>query len=248
MLLSHTLKRTPATLVMNNTATMNLIARVRVLEDFCKIDHEDDPEQDTEISDERLALIEKIILEKSSLDSKEAMSDLYTSEVLRQQFSIHKQYVESRIATSKALNIRIRFPGIPEDISENMIKMLIKRIRGDETCTWNCDGDLYSQIEKKQECKCFTSSGPISFTPSSGWNVIYFLDATKWLNDKFTLYRLPLKYTSDEWQNIKMNKTETFRQQADAGRRPRIGWSALYPQISQYAEELWTGGFEDIVS
>ena len=248
MILSYTLKRKPATLAMNTATTMSLITRVRVLEDFCKIDHEDDPEQDTKIDEQRLTLIQKIILEKSSLDSKETMSDLYTNVVLRQQFSIHKQYVESRIATSKALNIRIRFPGIPEDISENIIKMLIRRIRGDETCTWNCDGDLYSHAEKKQECKCFTSSGPISFTPSSGWNVIYFLDATKWLDDSFTLYRLPLTYTSEVWQNIKMNKTETFRQQADAGRRPRIGWSALYPQISQYVEEMWTGGFEDIVS
>ena len=248
MILSYTLKRKPATLAMNTVTTMSLITRVRVLEDFCKIDHEDDPEQDTKIDEQRLTLIQKIILEKSSLDSKETMSDLYTNVVLRQQFSIHKQYVESRIATSKALNIRIRFPGIPEDISENIIKMLIRRIRGDETCTWNCDGDLYSHAEKKQECKCFTSSGPISFTPSSGWNVIYFLDATKWLDDSFTLYRLPLTYTSEVWQNIKMNKTETFRQQADAGRRPRIGWSALYPQISQYVEEMWTGGFEDIVS
>jgi hypothetical protein len=39
-----------------------------------------------------------------------------------------------------------------------------------------------------QECKCFTSDGPLSFTPSSNWDVIYFLDARDWLNDNFILY------------------------------------------------------------
>ena len=233
---------------METILPKTLIARLRHLENFCKIDHEDAEDEDTEITEERLSLVEKIMQEKISLHNRETMEDLYTPQVLQQQFTIHKNYVESRIETSKALNIRIRLPGIPEDISENMIKMLIRKINGDDTCTWNCDGDLYSHIEKKQECKCFTSTGPISFTPSSGWNVIYFLDATQWLDNKFKLYRLPLTYDSQIWQNIKINQKQTFSEQANAGRRPRIRWSALYPQISQYVEEMWTGGFEDIVS
>lgn len=188
------------------------------------------------------------IEEKSSAILSEVMADTYTQDVLKEQYNIHRGYVVSRIEASKRLNIRFRLPGIPEDISENMIKMLIKKILKDESCTWNCGGDLYSKVENKQECKCFTSLGPISFTPSSGWNVIYFLDATRWLDDKFILYRVPLKYKSDEWQNIKMNKKESFKQQADAGRRPRIGWKSLHPQLGDYAQEIWTGAFSDIVS
>ena len=76
------------------------------------------------------------------------------------------------------------------------------------------------------------------FTPSSGWNVIYFLDATQWLDNKFKLYRLPLTYDSLIWQNIKINQKQTFGEQANAGRRPRIGWKSLYPQIKDYAKKF----------
>ena len=186
-------------------------------------------------------------MQEKSQHNIETMEDLYTAQVLKEQFTIHKKYVLSRINTSRALKIRIRLTGIPEDISENMIKMLIRKINGDDTCTWNCDGDLYSHVEKKQECKCFTSTGPISFTPSTGWNVIYFLDATQWLDNKFVLYRLPLTYDSIIWQNIKINKKQTFCEQANAGRRPRIGWNLLYPQIKDYTEEIWSGTFEEII-
>ena len=100
--------------------------------------------------------------------------------------------------------------------------------------------------EGKQECKCFTSDGPPSFTPSSEWDVIYFLDARKWLNNHFILYRVSLKRTSDEWKNIKVSKSQTFEDQTKQGRRPRITWESLKPQIEPYCEKVYEGIFEDI--
>ena len=118
---------------------------------------------------------------------------------------------------------------------------------GDKTSTWNCaNGDLSSKSEGKQECKCFISDGPPSFTPSSNWDVIYFLDARKWVNDQFVLYRVNLKQNSPEWRSVKMNKKETFGDHADAKRRPRITWDALYPQISSHCTVVFDGKFEDI--
>jgi len=172
--------------------------------------------------------------------------DKYTKEILKQQYEMHKNYVINRKNSSKLLNINFRLPCIPEDISENMIKFIIHK-NGDVTSSWNCKGDLLSSIEGKQECKCFTSSGPISFTPSSEWNSIYFLDATEWLNDCFKLYKFPYKRTSDEWKNIKVNKNQTFEDQSLQGRRPRINWSGLYPQIKEKCSLLFEGSFEDIV-
>tara|TARA_B100001093_G_C26502701_1_gene874017 strand:- start:531 stop:806 length:276 start_codon:yes stop_codon:yes gene_type:complete len=90
--------------------------------------------------------------------------------------------------------------------------------------------------------------GPISFTPSSGWDVIYFLDAQQWLHDNFKLYRVNLSYNSDAWKNIKVNKTETFQMQANNGRRPRIAWNSLYSQIMDYCEIVFDGDFNDIVA
>lgn len=168
-------------------------------------------------------------------------------QILAEQYHMHKDYVKKRMEARDA-GMEIRLPNFPEDISENMIRILIGRVLGDETCTRKCKGDLLSEVEKKQECKTFTSKGPISFTPSSRWDVIYFLDARGWLSDDFTLYRLPCAYSSEIWQDIKVNKTDTFRKQASAGRRPRLTWDALYPQIKKHVEKIWTGKAQEIFS
>ena len=110
------------------------------------------------------------------------MTDKYTKEVLETQYHTHKEYVQKRITLSKELKINFRLPCIPEDISENFIKFAIHK-SGNKTCSWNRGkgGDLVAQQDGhniKIECKCFTSSGPLSFTPSSTWDTIYFMDAT----------------------------------------------------------------------
>ena len=172
--------------------------------------------------------------------------DTYTTDVLKAQYPLHKSYVLGRIETTKKLGIKVRLPCIPEDISENLIKHIIHNKLNDKTSRWDCKGDLQSQKEGKQECKCFTSDGPPSFTPSSDWDVIYFLDARNWLNDKFILHKVSLKRTSPEWKNIKVSKTQTFDDQTKQGRRPRITWESLYPQIEQYCNKVYEGTFDDI--
>lgn len=173
--------------------------------------------------------------------------DTYTKEILIEQYNLHKSYVEGRKNTTKKVGVKIRLPCIPEDISENIIKQIIHNKLNDKTSSWDCKkGDLYSQKEGKQECKCFTSDGPPSFTPKTDWDVIYFLDAKNWLNDKFILYRVLLKRTSTEWKNIKVSKTQTFEDQTKQGRRPRITWDSLQPQIASYCSKVYEGTFEDI--
>jgi hypothetical protein len=175
------------------------------------------------------------------------MTDSYTSELLREQYTLHKNYVKGRIDTTLKIGVKVRLPGIPEDISENIIKQIIIHKLGDSTSSWNCKtGDLQSRKEGKQECKCFTSKGPISFTPSSDWDVIYFLDARKWMSDKFILYRVPLKRTSEQWKSLKISKTQTFENQSSQGRRPRITWDSLYPQLLTQCTKVFEGSFDDI--
>lgn len=174
------------------------------------------------------------------------MVETYTSELLREQYALHKLYVKGRIDTTNKIGVKVRLPCIPEDISENIVKQILHRL-GDKTSRWDCKkGDLHSQKEGKQECKCFTSNGPPSFTPSSDWDVIYFLDARNWLKDMFVLYRVSLKRTSPEWKKIKVNKSQTFEDQTKQGRRPRITWDSLYPQVEPYCSKVYEGTFEDI--
>jgi hypothetical protein len=180
-------------------------------------------------------------------DPLKKCDDSYTCELLKEQYAMHKAYVVGRIKTTKNIGIKVRLPCIPEDISENLMKYIIQNKLHDKTSRWDCkEGDLLSQKEGKQECKCFTSDGPLSFTPSSEWNVIYFLDARDWLNDNFALYRIPLTRTSPEWKNIKVSKTQTFEDQTKQGRRPRITWESLKPQIDDYCSKVYEGTFDDI--
>ena len=173
--------------------------------------------------------------------------DTYTKEILETQYALHKAYVMGRIETTKKIGIKVRLPSIPEDISENIIKQIIRNKLHDSTSSWDCKGDLQSKKEGKQECKCFTSDGPLSFTPSSEWDIIYFLDARNWLQDQFILYRSALKRTSAEWQTLRMSKTQTFEDQTNQGRRPRIGWESLFPQIQPYCTKVYEGTFENLL-
>ena len=176
--------------------------------------------------------------------------DLYTESVLLCQYKYHKDYIHNRIKSGQELGIKFRFPSIPEDISENIIKFMIHK-NGDTSSRWRDrstgdTGDLVSDIEGKQECKSFTSNGPLSFTPTSDWGVLYFLDAREWLDDRYVLYRIGLKRTSKEWQNIKVSKTQTIGDQCRQGRRPRICWNSLYSQIPDLCEKIYDGNFSDI--
>lgn len=168
----------------------------------------------------------------------------YTLRTLGKRFNLHHAYV----SMTKDMKLGVRLPGIPEDISENMIKFYLVHKKGHDV-TWECQGDLLSKQEGRIECKCFTSEGPLSFTPSSNWDVIYFLDARQWMDRRFTIYKLGCSMKSDTWQDIIINKNKeprTFRGQADAGRRPRIAWGSLYPQIFNECEKVFEGCFEDI--
>lgn len=178
-------------------------------------------------------------------EMKTEKEDTYTLDVLKERYTLHRNYIVESKELAKRLGIHFRLPSIPEDISENLIKFAL-RCRHDPTSSWNTktSGDLLSALEGKQECKCFTSVGPISFTPSSNWDVIYFLDATRWLEDHFILYRVPLQMISTEWKEIKINKNQTFYAQTQQGRRPRIGWSQLYPQLQAHCKKIAEGSFE----
>lgn len=183
---------------------------------------------------------------KEPIDKSIVCNDSYGRDVLKTQYRLHKDYVVGRIKSSSELGIKIRLPSIPEDISENIVKFILYKL-GDTTCSWDCKkGDLISSKEGKIECKCFTSDGPCSFTPSSDWNVIYFLDARNWLNDEFVLYRVPLSRTSKEWKSIKVNKKQTFEDQCTQGRRPRLTWVELHNQLSQFCDKKYNGRFDDI--
>lgn len=169
--------------------------------------------------------------------------------MLKSLYQCHMEYVLKiqEICRENSYPLtQIRMPNMPEYITENLIRFVIINHLKDSTCVKGTTGDLFSSIEGIQECKTFSSDGPISFGPDEKWDTIYFLDARKWLDNQFTLFRLPYSNTSDIVKNIKVNKKETFFDQCQQQRRPRISWNGLYHQIDQYLKPVYSGTFEDI--
>ena len=68
----------------------------------------------------------------------------------------------------------------------------------------------------------------------------------EFLDCPLTLYKICLKRTSDEWGKIKVSKAQTFEAQCKQGRRPRITWDALHPQILGFTCKIYEGTFDDI--
>jgi hypothetical protein len=189
--------------------------------------------------------------------------DPYTEAILRENYTVHRDYHKVRKATRDRTGLDIRLANIPEDISENIVKFIIRNKLGDATCRWTksvkklaghedaTSGDLYSHREKKQECKCFTSDGPASFGPNEPWDVIYFLDMRKWMDDEFTLFRIPLKNTDAQWQSLVMDGRKetkiTFGDQCKQGKRPHKCWEGIRAQLpAELVETVYTGTFEGI--
>lgn len=172
--------------------------------------------------------------------------DGYSEVILKEYYRTHFEHVTNlKNLQVKYPKITARFPGIPEHISENIIKFVIRN-KLKKNSSWRCKGDLISLNEGVQECKCFTSDGPISFSPSSDFDIIYFMDARKIKDDYFVIFRCNMKRSGNSWQNIMMTEEETFSDQCDQGRRPRITWERLYPQIMNDCEIIYQGNFENI--
>lgn len=111
---------------------------------------------------------------------------------------INKRKINKILGTKK-----IRMPNFPSEISENLVRLMIKKVTNIEY-DWNTDiGDLYlSDGSTYLEIKAFSSLGPLSFGPTEKWNILYVLDSIDFMQKKFRLYKVNLKNTDLEWRNV----------------------------------------------
>lgn len=134
---------------------------------------------------------------------------------------------------NKTVKRKIRKPNFPEVVSEALVKMITNA----EIPKF---GDLV-KAKKKIEVKCFSSTGPTSFGPTENWDIIIFVDATK--HPKLKFYTCEMSNVNPKWQSIKMNKAQTFLQQCESKRRPRISFSAIQAQGISFKMMLETDIF-----
>lgn len=188
--------------------------------------------------------------------NNEKLNDNYDETILFGRFTNFKNmYLSDEELIRNGL--KIRHQNTPEDISENITKFIIRKYEQDKSCVWckgvdkkyRLSGDLYSNKYQKTvsiEVKSFTSNGPSQFGPDKKFDVLYFLDLRKWLDNEIVLWKVNLNYASNEFKNIKVNKQQTMGEQILQGRRPHISWDSFYPQISDFCEKIYQGSFENI--
>lgn len=57
------------------------------------------------------------------------------------------------------------------------------------------------------------------------------MDARKFMTRIFDIYLVKLSNDSDIWKNLKINKTQTYENQCNEKRRPRICFNNIIKQI-----------------
>lgn len=183
--------------------------------------------------------------------------DYYSEDILRHRYALYKNsYIETQAINEKMIsrykyNV-IRQQNPPEDVTENIAKFIILNKTEDDSCVWSksvgLKGDLWSVKQNIIEVKSFISEGPSSFGPDKKFDVIYFLDIRKWLTDEIILWQINLNSNSLVWKNLKINSKngETHDSQAEQGRRPRIPWEKIKPQVEDYCTRVFRGTFDAI--
>lgn len=207
---------------------------------------------------------EKTIVDEEKIDNEENytkinlnfLDDKYSKDILFKRYEIFKNsYINNKELIDSGLSIRQQ--NTPEDITENIVKFIIRKYENDKSCVWckgldkkyRFTGDLISNKYDKLtpiEVKSFTSNGPSQFGPNKKFGVLYFLDLRNLLNNKIILWKVNLNYLSYEFINIKVNKYQTLGEQLIEKRRPHISWDNIYPQIKDFCEKIYDGNFEDI--
>ena len=132
---------------------------------------------------------------------------------------------------SKLVSKKIRRANFPEVISENIVLFYLKKHKSNNcTYTWDTTGDLLkiqNNIKYKIEIKCSSSTGPLSFSPNNNFDELYCVDATDFLNNNFKIYKI-----NETIDNLQINKTQTFLDQCNQKRRPRISLEHILKQLS----------------
>jgi hypothetical protein len=176
------------------------------------------------------------------------LQDSMTVSLLEECIDIYNDTLTNEARINKKLKKKkIRKSNIPSHITENIAKFayfLKYRIMP----TWDTDkGDLEinngmmrrRHLEVKGSCDL--SNGPPSFGHTEPWDTIYFVDGIKTHEKIYTVYEIKLSNTSEKWKNIKVNKNQTFQDQCNQKRRPRIVFKSLQEQVGTDCRVIFDG-------
>ena len=170
---------------------------------------------------------------------------IQTIDKLLEIYNTNDEHVTKQNALFPKGHRQIRRQNFLPEISENIAKFAIFK-KYNKMPNWNTkNGDL-SLGDKQLEVKAYSSGGPISFGPKERWEKLYIVDALDHQNKNFRVYEINLSNDDPEWENIQVKKNQTYQEQCDAKRRPRITMDALEPQIGQHLELIFDGNISEL--
>jgi len=176
--------------------------------------------------------------------SKDHMTFSIVAELLKKHIS---HYYDIVALNNQLKKKRIRHVNFPSEVSENIVKFVLYR-KYRIMPTWDTDwGDLQC-ANLMIEVKAFSSTGPTSFGPTEKWDRIYFLDARGFIHSFFKVYECRLKNTDPVWQRLRVNKTETYGDQCQQKRRPRLCFHDLKEQLGRHCTLLFEGRFDQVMT
>lgn len=139
---------------------------------------------------------------------------------------------------------KIRRINFMSEMSENIAKYSYYK-KYNEMPIWNSlKGDLILNNNKIIEVKCFSSNGPISFSPKIIWDILIFIDANNFKDGNFIVYIF--NGNIDDFKKIMVNKNETINDQMVSKRRPRINFNDIKKQIGNKLEIIFNGNINDL--
>jgi len=162
--------------------------------------------------------------------------DPFTKDLLRELvITYNLLYNNIKILNDKLDNRKIRRANYPSEITENIVKFAIIKKYNVFPCWDVKKGDicLDNDLFEVKGSIDLINGGPCSFGPTEKWEKIYFVDCIDHCELKFKVYEINLSNKSEIWENIKVNKKETFKNQCDQKRRPRIKFKELLNQIPE---------------
>ena len=132
---------------------------------------------------------------------------------------------------------KIRLSNFPSHISENIVKFIFAKIYNImpswDTSTGDLciDNKLCKTVKIEVKGSIDLENGLPTFGPSESWDYIYFVDGIENHIKKYKLYEIKLPNTSEKWKNLKVNKTQTYFEQCQQKRRPRLKFSEIQLQL-----------------
>jgi len=179
-------------------------------------------------------------------------TDGMTPDMLLRCIESYRQTIQNeKEMNAKLTNKKIRYSNFPSHISENIAKFAFGKKYGIMP-TWDTKvGDLVvskmsSPIRLEVKGSLNLANGPPTFGPTEVWDRILFVDAVDMYNDNYLVYEIQLSNQSQEWKQLKVSETQTYYDQCQQGRRPRLAFEKIQNQVGNKCNLIFDGHIKSL--